>query len=217
MPVDNQNQLIFAYKALKILTQDFEDLEAYKKGYIDKNGKRIISHWSELEQSKYLKDYNIFIRFMIIIKQFLEKLPGQEKRLFKYQLLLKALREEVSIISDEKDATEFILELSQEIFHHKNSFDELNEAMQNVLFGNKSILSEEKTYNILNDYESKISESMVAGSLSGGGNSETKPEGIAGINDAQDDPAKNTIVNKSKKKKKKKLFSKKINKVLEKL
>lgn len=215
MPVDSQNQLLFAYKALKMLTQDIEDFEAYKKGYIDKDGKRIISHWSELDQSKYLKDYNIFIRFMILIKQFLEKLPAQEKRLFKYQLLLKGLREEVSNVSDEKEATEFLLELSQEIFHHKNSFDEINEAMKIVLFDDSPLLSEEISYNILNDYENKIIESMVAGSLTAGGNNNNNP-GIAGVNDAQDDPAKNTIIN-NKKKKKKKLFSKKINKVLEKL
>ena len=204
MPVDSANQLTAAHKALQILTKDFDELPAYKKGYIDKKGKRTIPHWSELNQKDYVKNYDIFTRLMIMIKQVMSKLPAEEKRKFKYPLLLKALREELSNEMTEIETVEYLLELKYLVKSDENLSEELN----NLIFEDQTSYElHQEPYNrtMVSELEIEV-ESMVAGA---GGH-------VAGVNDASENPSTDTIKPK-KQKKSKKQKNDKLKKILDKL
>lgn len=197
MAVDSYNQLIFAYKALNVLTKDITELPAFKKGYIDKNGKRIINHWADLPQQDYINDYDIFTRFMLIIKNLISKLPQQQRIQFTYPLILKALRESVLSISDEKESTEFLIELSEVLKSTNTENKEIIEDLQDMITSGNNSLDKKDFKSILEECEKSIYED---GEGAGGMTAGAGPIGIAGINDAAADPANATVVPKKKKK-----------------
>ena len=193
MPVDSANQLLYAHQAIKMLLKDFDQWPAYKKGIIDKEGNRIIPHWSSLKQSEYTDDYNIFVRFMAIVKKLLIYVPTQRGINFNQRMVMKNLREAVENISNHDASVEYMIKL-QEILEQLDYIEtdqDLTEGLTESIFSSGKRI---QTMSMLEEYLERIEESTVAGA---------GPIGIAGVNDAAEDPALNTIVPNKKRKKKK--------------
>lgn len=187
MPIDSSNELFYAYKAIKLLTKPFEEWPAYEKGIIDDKGERQISHWSSLQKDDY-NTYNIFIRFMAIIKQHLEHVPAQKKLQFKKRLIFKSLREHLEVSSSKEDVRMFLIDLKENIekIPEQETDSTLNEAIFSEIFS----VSEDhceigELEKVIEEIEKDLEESMSAGA---------GPVGIAGVNDAQSSPSTDTVV-----------------------
>ena len=80
------------YKIITILTDDWDEQEAYDLGIIDKKGK-VLRKAKELQTKKEKDSYTILHRFVFNLKRLIEKIPGGKTRIGSYAaaavLLLK--------------------------------------------------------------------------------------------------------------------------------
>lgn len=82
---------IYAFKMLRVLTQDFKDTKAFKVGIIDENGNKLREP-STTEKSFY----NKFYRLAFNLKQIVEKVPLGRTTFARYATALALLKEECS-------------------------------------------------------------------------------------------------------------------------
>ena len=98
-----------AYQFLKTLTTKWDQMEAYKLGIIDANGKQL-KKTAELETAKEKQAYTIFHRLVFNLKRILERFPFGKSRIASYSAafaLLKESKEDFS--ADEYEMMENLL------------------------------------------------------------------------------------------------------------
>tara|TARA_B100001245_G_C22485118_1_gene247005 strand:+ start:63 stop:374 length:312 start_codon:yes stop_codon:yes gene_type:complete len=80
------------YKIITILTDNWDEQEAFKHGIIDKKGK-VLRKAKELDTKKEKDSYTILHRFVFNLKRLIEKIPGGKTKIGSYAaaavLLLK--------------------------------------------------------------------------------------------------------------------------------
>ena len=80
------------YKIITILTDDWDEQEAFKHEIIDKKGK-VLRKAKELKTKQEKDAYTILHRFVFNLKRLIEKIPGGKTRIGSYAaaavLLLK--------------------------------------------------------------------------------------------------------------------------------
>ena len=104
--LNEQVDLFVAYKFIKILTQDFDKTDAFKKGIIDKNGK-ILKKRRDLKGDERTS-YTIFHTLVWNLKKILMKVPGLKSKLGNYATALYLLKE--SYNKEHKSGGETLLE-----------------------------------------------------------------------------------------------------------
>jgi len=84
------------YKIITILTDDWDEQEAFKNGIIDNKGKVLIKS-KDLKTKKEKDSYTILHRFVFNLKRLIEKIPGGKSKIASYAaaavLLLKEEQE----------------------------------------------------------------------------------------------------------------------------
>ena len=90
----------YTYKFIRLLTTDWEDLEAYEYGIVDKNGK-VLRKSRELSSSDEKSAYTLFHRLVFSIKRLLEKFPGGKTIVGRYAAALFLIKETTGM-SDEQ-------------------------------------------------------------------------------------------------------------------
>lgn len=92
-----------AYKFIKMLTQPFKKMDAYKLGIIDKNGKRIKTEKADDAARKAGSKYTNIHKVIINIKRLVAKVPGGKTRLGGAAAALWLLREEAKKMGVENE------------------------------------------------------------------------------------------------------------------
>jgi hypothetical protein len=120
--------LYFTYKFLRILTQKWEDTDAFKLGIVDKDGKTL-RKVRDLKTSEEKDAYSVFNRLAFNLKRILNKLPFGKTALASYAAALFLIKEH-SGASDEQieevltkmdiDVSEFLGESTDEWFIGEN-------------------------------------------------------------------------------------------------
>lgn len=102
--------LVYTFRFLKLLTTKFEDTDAFKKGIIDKDGKRVKGKKID---SADKSSYTPFHRLVFNIKKLLAKAPGGSSALASYAAALFLLKEHFGM--DEKSLKKILKESGVEI------------------------------------------------------------------------------------------------------
>jgi len=90
----------YTYKFIRLLTTDWEDLEAYEYGIVDENGK-VLRKSRELSDRDEKSAYTLFHRLVFSIKRLLEKFPGGKTVVGRYAAALFLIKETTGM-SDEQ-------------------------------------------------------------------------------------------------------------------
>ena len=91
--------LYYTYKFLKTLVTDWEDMEAYKLGVIDDNGKFLLKG-KQLSQDQ--KDsFTVFHRLVFNLKRIMQKIPFGKSNLASYAAALFLLREHTGMSEEQ--------------------------------------------------------------------------------------------------------------------
>lgn len=90
----------YTYRFLKILTTDWEDMEAYKLGIIDEKGEPLKKS-RELRSNDEKSAYTLFHRLVFSIRRLLEKFPGGRTVVGRYAAALFLIKETTGM-SDEQ-------------------------------------------------------------------------------------------------------------------
>ena len=102
--------LVYTFRFLKLLTTKFEDTDAFKKGIIDKEGKRVKGKKIDSDEKS---SYTPFHRLVFNIKKLLAKAPGGNSALASYAAALFLLKEHFGV--DEKSLTKILKESGVDI------------------------------------------------------------------------------------------------------
>lgn len=100
----------YAFRFLRLLTTNWEDMGAYKVGIIDKDGKKIKKPSTSAERSKY----NIFHRLVFSLKRLLNKIPLGKSTIASYLAALYLIKENLDI--DESALLDILNEVSESDF-----------------------------------------------------------------------------------------------------
>ena len=90
--LNEQVDMLVAYKFIKILTTDFEDTDAFKLGVIDKDG-NILKKRKDLRGDERTS-YTIFHTLIWNLKKLMMKVPGLKSKLGSYASALFLLKEQ---------------------------------------------------------------------------------------------------------------------------
>lgn len=90
----------FAYKFLRILTQKWEDMDAFKYGIIDKNG-NVLKKARDLKTVEEKESYTVFNRLVFNVKRLMEKIPGGSSTIGSYAAALYLLKEHSTVDDDD--------------------------------------------------------------------------------------------------------------------
>jgi len=95
MSIISTADALYTYKFLRLMTTKWEDLNAYKLGIIDDNGK-LLKKTSKMN-SEEKSEYTLFHRLVFNLKRALEKLPIN-KRFSSYAAALYLLKENYGVL-----------------------------------------------------------------------------------------------------------------------
>ena len=99
----------YTFRFLKTMTTKWTDMEAYKRGIVDENGK-VLKKGSQIS-SEDKSHYTLFHRLVFNIKRILEKLPFGKTKLASYAAALFLLKEETHLSQEQiKEALEKIMQ-----------------------------------------------------------------------------------------------------------
>jgi hypothetical protein len=90
--------LVYTLRFIRLLTTDWEDMNAFKLGIIDANGKRIPGKKLTTEEEK--SSYNTFHRLVFSLKRLLNKAPGGRSRIASYAAALFLIKEHTGMSED---------------------------------------------------------------------------------------------------------------------
>lgn len=90
----------YTYRFLKILTTDWEDMDAYELGIIDSDGKALKKS-RELRTREEKSAYTLFHRLVFALKRILGKFPGGRTVVGRYGAALFLLKEHTGMTDDE--------------------------------------------------------------------------------------------------------------------
>lgn len=101
--VKRAGDLVYTFRFLRLLTTSFEDTEAYKKGIIDKDGKRLKSFDLNTMDNRntYNNYYTPFHRLVFNIKKIMAKVPGGGSKIASYAAALFLLKEKFGVSDKE--------------------------------------------------------------------------------------------------------------------
>lgn len=117
-----------AYQFLKTLTNRWDQMDAYKLGIIDANGKQL-KKTAELETSKEKQAYTIFHRLVFNLKRILERFPFGKSRIASYSAAFALLKESKNDFSEEE--YEMMESLLMEFINaHEEEIVDLNEELE---------------------------------------------------------------------------------------
>lgn len=95
--VSRAADVYYTYRFLRTLTTSWEDMDAYRLGLIDENGKVL-----KKPQTSEEKDaYNLFFRLVFNVKRLMERLPFGKQRIASYAAALYLIKENTGM-SDEQ-------------------------------------------------------------------------------------------------------------------
>ena len=86
---------VIVFRILKMMTRKWEEMDAYKFGLIDDNGKRIKSKKPKTSEEK--NSFTLLHRLVFNLKRVLELLPFGRTRLASYAASLALLKEHFNI------------------------------------------------------------------------------------------------------------------------
>jgi hypothetical protein len=89
----------FTYKFLRLMTQDWEDTDAFKLGVIDQDGKAL-KKVRDLVSSEEKDSYSVFNRLAFNLKRLLNKLPFGKSKLASYGAALYLIKEDAGVDDD---------------------------------------------------------------------------------------------------------------------
>lgn len=122
--VSRAADVYYTYRFLRTLTTSWEDMDAYKLGLVDGNGK-VLKKPSTSEE----KDaYNLFFRLVFNVKRLMERLPFGKQRIASYAAALYLIKENTGMSDDQI----------------RKVFDEINLDIEDLL-------SEETEWYVLED------------------------------------------------------------------
>lgn len=125
--------LYMTYKFLRILTQSFEDTDAFNLGIIDKDG-NILRKRNTLRKPEEKKAYSIFHRLIWKLKRILGKLPLGKTRLASYAAALWFVKEQAErdgMVDTKKLETSFYSHLKEN--NALPDFKEINERFATLM------------------------------------------------------------------------------------
>jgi hypothetical protein len=101
--VKRAGDLVYTFRFLRLLTTSFEDTEAYKKGIIDKDGKKLKTFDLNTMDNRdtYKNYYTPFHRLVFNIKKIMAKVPGGGSRIASYAAALFLLKEKFGVSDKE--------------------------------------------------------------------------------------------------------------------
>ena len=97
--IKRAGDLVYTFRFLRLLTTPFEETEAFKRGIIDKDGKRLKSFTlNAMDNREIYRDYYTpFHRLVFNIKKIMAKAPGGGSRLASYAAALYLLKEKFGV------------------------------------------------------------------------------------------------------------------------
>jgi|JYMV01.1.fsa_nt_gi hypothetical protein len=96
MGISRAADLYYTYRFLKTLITPWKDMDAYKLGIIDENGKNLIKT-KNLKTNDEKDSFTTFHRLVFNIKRMMEKIPFGKSRIASYAAALYLLREETGM------------------------------------------------------------------------------------------------------------------------
>ena len=105
--ISRTGDLFYAFRFLKLLVTPWEDMEAYKLGVIDENGKVLKKKRNTPEEKSA---YTVFHRLVFNIKRLLNKIPFGKTKLASYASALFLIKENTGM------SEESIREILDEVF-----------------------------------------------------------------------------------------------------
>jgi len=141
----------FAYKFLRILTQKWEDMDAFKYGIIDKNG-NVLKKARDLKTPEEKESYTVFNRLVFNIKRLLEKIPGGGSTIGSYAAALYLLKENANVTDDELIEVLEQMDLPEEF---------LLPVMTESFMVNEDNMLSPGSYNLTSDVASSISGEII--------------------------------------------------------
>lgn len=98
--ISSTANLYFTYKFLRTLTYKWTEMDAYKLGIIDENGK-VLKKARTLNTPEERDAYSIFHRLAFNLKRILEKLPFGKSKLASYAAALYLIKEYKQFTNEE--------------------------------------------------------------------------------------------------------------------
>ena len=97
--IKRAGDLVYTFRFLRLLTMKFEDIEAFKLGIIDADGKRLKSYSLDRmdDRDNYNNYYTPFHRLVFNIKKLMAKAPGGGSRLASYAAALYLIKEKYNV------------------------------------------------------------------------------------------------------------------------
>jgi len=129
--------VFFIYKFLRILTQPFNETDAFKLGIIDENGKILKKH-RKLKTQEEKDSYTLMHRLVWKLKRLMEKIPFGKSRLASYAAALWLIKESHKFNGTEEELQEtFLSFLETDWENEARIIKEVYEAdMDKKTFGN---------------------------------------------------------------------------------
>ena len=100
--------IFFIYKFLRILTQPFNETDAFKLGIVDENGKILKKH-RKLKTQEEKDSYTLMHRLVWKLKRLMEKIPFGKTRLASYAAALWLIKENKTFNGTDEELQESFL------------------------------------------------------------------------------------------------------------
>ena len=104
---------LIVFRILKLLTTEFEDTNAYKFGFIDKDGNRIKFKTSEISSNQKIKNdpktseekesYTLLHKMVFNIKRLIQKVPFGKSKFATYATALALIKENLELNDQQSD------------------------------------------------------------------------------------------------------------------
>ena len=142
---------VIVFRILKMMTRKWEEMDAYKFGIIDDNGKRIKSKKPKTSEEK--NSFTLLHRLVFNLKRVLELLPFGRTRLASYAASLALLKENFNIDGDalEKHFYQYLREndLVLDLLEGHDNMNNLQKGLEYEL--RQSVWNEEDCIGIRGD------------------------------------------------------------------
>lgn len=102
----------FTYKFLRLLTQKWEDTDAFKAGVVDAEGKLLVRRADMTQEQK--DTYGVFDRLAFNLKRLLNKVPGGKSKIASYAAALYLIKEHTGMTEEELESVMDQLDLPPE-------------------------------------------------------------------------------------------------------
>ena len=113
--ISRTGDLFYAFRFLRTLTKQWNQMEAFELGIIDENGK-VLKKAKELTTPEEKSAYTVFHRLVFNIKRLLNKLPFGKSKLASYAAALFLIKENTGLTEEEiKKVMSEVLDSTEEL------------------------------------------------------------------------------------------------------